>query len=224
MCGRYTITVSMEELMRIYNTPDMTIVNYAPKYNAAPTQYIPAVIGSGPGNRIGQLRWGLVPSWAKDDKSGGKMINIRAETLTSKPSFRRLLSSRRCVIPADGFYEWQNLGSAKQPMRILMRDGSVFSMAGIYDIWVDTEGKKLATCSIITTEPNELTAEIHNRMPVILRPEAVDPWLDRSNQDADRLAKLLKPYDPGEMRAYPVSAKVGNVRNDSRDLIDEVQP
>ncbi|WP_025702685.1 SOS response-associated peptidase, partial [Paenibacillus forsythiae] len=155
---------------------------------------------------------------------GGKMINIRAETLTSKPSFRRLLSSRRCVIPADGFYEWQNLGSAKQPMRILMRDGSVFSMAGIYDIWVDTEGKKLATCSIITTEPNELTAEIHNRMPVILRPEAVDPWLDRSNQDADRLAKLLKPYDPGEMRAYPVSAKVGNVRNDSRDLIDEVQP
>ncbi|WP_036638784.1 SOS response-associated peptidase, partial [Paenibacillus durus] len=171
--------------------------------------------------RIGQLRWGLVPSWAKDDKSGGKMINIRAETLTDKPSFRRLLSSRRCVIPADGFYEWRNRGGSKQPMRILMRDGGIFSLAGIYDIWVDTDGKKLATCAIITTEPNDLTAEIHNRMPVILRPEDVGLWLERSIHDIDILAKLLKPFGAEKMKAYPVSTKVGNVRNDSKDLIDE---
>ncbi|AIQ12807.1 SOS response-associated peptidase [Paenibacillus durus] len=222
MCGRYTITVTMEELMLEYYTQDVTIVNYVPKYNAAPMQYIPSVISSGTGNRIGQLRWGLVPSWAKDDKSGSKMINIRAETLTVKPSFRRLLSSRRCVIPADGFYEWRNQGSSKQPMRILMRDGGIFSMAGIYDIWVDADEKKLATCAIITTEPNDLTAQIHNRMPVILRPEDVDRWLDRSNHDVDGLAKLLKPFDAEKMKAYPVSTKVGNVRNDSKDLLDEV--
>ncbi|BCG59162.1 SOS response-associated peptidase [Paenibacillus sp. URB8-2] len=221
MCGRYTITVALEELMLKYYTQDVTIKHYAPKYNAAPMQNLPAVIGTGAGNRVGELRWGLVPSWAADDRSGSKMINIRAETLQDKPSFKKLLSSRRCIIPADGFYEWRSQGGSKQPMRIMMRDGCVFSLAGIYDIWVNADGKKLGTCAIITTEPNALTAEIHNRMPVILRPEDENNWLERSNHDVDSLAKLMKPYDASKMRAYPVSAKVGNVRNDSKELLEE---
>ncbi|WP_339319307.1 SOS response-associated peptidase [Paenibacillus sp. FSL R10-2734] len=223
MCGRYTITVTMEELMVRYFANDSTIVHYAPKYNAAPMQQVPAVINTGSSNKLGELRWGLVPSWAKDDKIGSKMINARAESLLEKPSFKRLVSSRRCIIPSDGFYEWKVQGSSKHPMRIVMRDGGIFSMAGLYDIWMDPEGNKLSTCTIITTTPNDLMAEIHNRMPVILKPEDETEWLSRGNQDANSLMKLLKPYDQNQMRAYPVSTAVGNVRNDTKDLIEEVQ-
>ncbi|WP_339243261.1 SOS response-associated peptidase [Paenibacillus sp. FSL F4-0243] len=223
MCGRYTITVTMEELMVRYFANDSTIIHYAPKYNAAPMQQIPAVINTGSSNKLGELRWGLVPTWAKDDKIGNKMINARAESLLEKPSFKRLVSSRRCIIPSDGFYEWKVQGSSKQPMRIMMRDGGIFSMAGLYDIWMDPEGNKLSTCTIITTTPNELMAEIHNRMPVILKPEDETEWLDRGNQDNTSLIKLLKPYDQQLMRAYPVSTAVGNVRNDAKELIEEAQ-
>ncbi|MEK4293655.1 SOS response-associated peptidase [Paenibacillus sp. FSL R5-0914] len=223
MCGRYTITVTMEELMVRYFANDSTIIHYAPKYNAAPMQQIPAVINTGSSNKLGELRWGLVPSWAKDNKIGNKMINARAESLLEKPSFKRLVSSRRCIIPSDGFYEWKVQGSSKQPMRIVMRDGGIFSMAGLYDIWMDPEGNKLSTCTIITTTPNELMAEIHNRMPVILKPEDETEWLDRGNQDTTSLIKLLKPYDQQLMRAYPVSMAVGNVRNDAKELIEEAQ-
>jgi putative SOS response-associated peptidase YedK len=223
MCGRYTITVTMEELMVRYFANDSTIVHYAPKYNAAPMQQIPAVINTGSSNKLGELRWGLVPSWAKDDKIGSKMINARAESLLEKPSFKRLVSSRRCIIPSDGFYEWKVQSSNKQPMRIVMRDGGIFSMAGLYDIWMDPEGNKLSTCTIITTTPNDLMAEIHNRMPVILKPEDETEWLDRGNQDTTSLIKLLKPYDQQLMRAYPVSTAVGNVRNDAKELIEEAQ-
>lgn len=222
MCGRYTITVTMEELMLRYLTNDSTIEHYAPKYNAAPMQLIPAVINTGTSNKLGELRWGLVPSWAKDDKIGSKMINARAESLLDKPSFKRLVSSRRCIIPSDGFYEWKQQGSTKQPMRIVMRDGGIFSMAGLYDIWTDPEGNKLSTCTIITTTPNELMAEIHNRMPVILKPEDEAAWLSRDQQNSAELMELLQPYDPDQMRAYPVSPAVGNVRNDTKELIQEV--
>jgi putative SOS response-associated peptidase YedK len=223
MCGRYTITVTMEELMVRYFANDSTIVHYAPKYNAAPMQQIPAVINTGSSNKLGELRWGLLPSWAKDDKIGSKMINARAESLLEKPSFKRLVSSRRCIIPSDGFYEWKVQGNNKQPMRIVMRDGGIFSMAGLYDIWMDPEGNKLSTCTIITTTPNDLMAEIHNRMPVILKPEDETEWLDRGNQDSTSLIKLLKPYDQNKMRAYPVTTAVGNVRNDTKELIEEAQ-
>ncbi|ULO08755.1 SOS response-associated peptidase [Paenibacillus sp. 19GGS1-52] len=221
MCGRYTITVSMEELMLRYLTNDATIIHYAPKYNAAPMQYIPAVIHNGSHNKLGELRWGLIPSWAKDDKGGSKLINARAESLLEKPSFKRLISTRRCLIPADGFYEWKKLSHSKQPLRIIMRDGGIFSMAGLYDIWVDPTGKKLSTCTIITTTPNTLMADIHDRMPVILKPEAESEWLSRDNQDIPALMKLLKPYDTDRMRAYPVASAVGNVRNDFKELIAE---
>lgn len=221
MCGRYTITVTMEELMLRYFTNDSTIVHYAPKFNAAPTQYIPAVIHNGTHNKLGELRWGLVPSWAKDDKGGSKMINARAESLLEKASFKGLIRSRRCIIPADGFYEWKQMNGGKQPMRVVLQDRSIFSMAGLYDIWMDEAGNKLSTCTIITTEPNSLMADIHDRMPVILSPEAESQWLDRSNQDVSSLTRLLRPYDAAQMRAYPVSSEVGKVRNDYKELIKE---
>lgn len=221
MCGRYTITVTMEELMLRYFTDDSSIVHYAPKFNAAPMQHIPAVIHNGTSNKLGVLRWGLVPSWAKDDKVGSKMINARAESLLEKISFKGLIRSRRCLIPADGFYEWKQQAGGKQPMRIVMQDRSIFSMAGLYDIWTDASGNKLSTCTIITTEANSLMADIHDRMPVILSPETEAQWLDRSNQDIPSLMRLLRPYDAAHMHAYPVSSEVGNVRNDYKELIKE---
>ncbi|MFF2911228.1 SOS response-associated peptidase [Paenibacillus sp. NPDC057934] len=221
MCGRYTITVSIEELMLRYLTNDASIPYYAPRYNAAPMQHIPAVIHTGTGNRIGELRWGLVPSWAQDDKIGSKMINARGESLLEKASFKKLVATRRCLIPADGYYDWKKEDGRKQPLRIGMRDSGIFSMAALYDIWMDPRGQKLATCTIITTTPNTLMAEIHDRMPVILRPEDESDWLGRDNHDVQNLLKLLKPYDSAKMRAYPVASAVGNVKNDYPELLKE---
>ena len=223
MCGRYTITVSLEELLFRYLTKDSSMLHYAPKYNVAPMQPLPAVIHNGSENRLGELRWGLVPSWAKDQKLGSKMINARSETLLEKASFKRLVSTRRCIIPADGFYEWKKQGSSKQPMRIVMCDGDIFSMAGLYDIWIDPDGKKVSTCTIITTTPNSLIADIHDRMPVILRRDDEAEWLSRDNHDESSLMALLRPYEADKMHAYPVSSAVGNVRNDSKELIEEIE-
>lgn len=220
MCGRYTIVVSIEELMLRYLS-DLPTSPYTPRYNVAPMQQVLAVVNDGERNRLGELRWGLVPSWASDEKIGSKMINARAETLLEKPSFRSLVARRRALVPADGFYEWKQNGGEKQPMRITMRDGGIFSMAALYDTWVAPDGRKLGTCTIITTTPNELMAGIHDRMPVIVRPEDEAFWLDRGNADTTGLMSLLRPYDAGRMRAYPVSRIVGNVKNDVPECIEE---
>lgn len=221
MCGRFTITDPIEEIMDRYMAAIADGFEYKPNYNAAPMQYIPTIIGSSNGNRLGYLRWGLVPSWADDQKIGNKMINARAETLAEKPAFRRLISSKRCTVPCSGFYEWKKVGSGKQPMRILMKDESIFSLAGLYDTWTDPDGNKLSTCAIITTEPNSLMADIHNRMPVILRPEDEAEWLNKES-DKESVLGLLIPYDAYEMRAYKVDSSVGNVKNNCEDLIKEV--
>ncbi|MFD0673768.1 SOS response-associated peptidase [Cohnella sp. GCM10027633] len=221
MCGRYTIVVSIEELMLRYLV-DMPITgHHTPRYNVAPMQQVLAVVNDGEKNRLGELRWGLVPSWASDDRVGSKMINARAETLLEKPSFRTLVARRRALVPADGFYEWKQAGDKKQPMRITMKDGGIFSMAALYDTWTSPEGRRISTCSIITTTPNELMADIHDRMPVIVRPEDEAFWLDRGNADTAGLMSLLQPYDAGAMRAYPVSPIVGNVKNDVPECIEE---
>ncbi|HBU81787.1 MAG TPA: SOS response-associated peptidase [Paenibacillus sp.] len=221
MCGRFTITDPIEEIMDRYYASIAEGFEYKPNYNAAPMQFIPTIIGSKDGNRLGSLRWGLVPNWAKDEKIGNKMINARAETLTEKPAFKRLLSSKRCIIPCSGFYEWKKDGSVKQPMRILMKDDSIFSLAGLYDTWIDPEGKKLSTCTIITTEPNRLMADIHDRMPVILRPQDEADWLNKE-LDKESVLRLLSPYEADEMIAYKVDSAVGNVRNNNEELIKEV--
>lgn len=149
------------------------------------------------------------------------MINARAETLREKPAFRRLFERKRCMIPADGFYEWKQMARGKQPMRITMRDGEPFAFAGLFDTWTAPDGHKLHTCTIITTRPNELVADIHDRMPVILRPEHESAWLDRDRFDAEWLQSLLVPYDPQAMKAYPVSAMVGNPKNDRPECLEE---
>jgi len=222
MCGRFTITAPIEEIIIRYYIDKSTIINYVPTYNAAPMQFVPAVVRSKNGNRLGELRWGLVPSWAKDHKIGSKMINARAETITEKPSFNKLLSSNRCIIPADGFYEWKQQNGSKQPYRVLLKDNGIFSFAGLYDVWIDPDGNKLATGTIITTEPNRLMADIHDRMPVILRSQDETEWLDRENTDVPSLLKLLRPYDADKMHAYPVSTAVGNVRNNFPELLREI--
>ncbi|GAA0135445.1 SOS response-associated peptidase [Paenibacillus sp. YSY-4.3] len=223
MCGRFTITVPYDELLIRYYINEETNIIYEPSYNAAPMQYIPAVVKGINGNRLGSLRWGLVPSWAKNDKIASKMINARAETITEKPSFNRLVASRRCIIPADGFYEWQQRGKSKQPFRITLKDEGIFSFAGLYDMWTDQSGNRLATCTIITTAPNSLMADIHDRMPVILQKEDEAEWLDRDNADVQALIRLLRPYDSNEMRAYPVSSEVGNVRNNYAKLLEKAR-
>ncbi|TDG00162.1 SOS response-associated peptidase [Paenibacillus piri] len=222
MCGRYTITVTLEELMFRFHLELPTSRYHIPRYNVAPMQMVMAIIHDGERNRIGELRWGLVPSWAKDEKMAASMINARSETLQEKPAFKNLIQRKRCLIPADGFYEWKKEGAAKQPMRIVMKDRRLFSMAGLYDTWLSGDGRKISTCTIITTEPNELMAPIHNRMPAILRPEDESAWLDRHTLDAQQLMPLLRPYDDAEMTAYPVPNAVGNVRNDSADCIADI--
>ncbi len=222
MCGRYTLIATLDELMFRYLAEQPMSLDFAPRYNAAPGQPLMAVIHDGKKNRLGELRWGLIPSWAKDGKAAGGIINARAETLLDKPSFQNLIARKRCIVPADGFYEWRRTGAKKQPMRIVLKNRSLFSMAALYDIWISPEGRKISTCAIITTAPNRLMAEIHDRMPAILRPEDEAVWLDRNNRDAVELQKLLKPYAAEEMIAYPVSSKVGNVRNDSAELIEEI--
>ncbi|PYI54316.1 SOS response-associated peptidase [Paenibacillus flagellatus] len=225
MCGRYTITISLEELMlRFHLDPDFQL-DYRPRYNVAPGQMVLAVVNDGRRNRLGELKWGLVPPWAQDETIGSKLINARAETVAEKPAFRLSLERKRCLLPADGFYEWKKAADGKKrPMRIVLRDESPFALAGLYETWTTPDGRKISTCTVVTTTPNRLVADIHDRMPVILRPEDESTWLDRDMRDTARLLDLLKPYPAEEMTAYPVAAAVGNVRNDGPDCIRPVEP
>ncbi|MGZ4107008.1 MAG: SOS response-associated peptidase [Tumebacillaceae bacterium] len=218
MCGRFTLTVTPDQLQLRFDAESLTF-EFEPRFNIAPGQPIAAVIADKGQRRIGQLRWGLVPFWAKDEKVGYKMINAKSETVQEKPAFKSPFLRKRCIIPADGFYEWQKTESGKQPMRIVMRDEAIFGLAGLYDTWTAPDGSKLHTCTILTTRPNELMSPIHDRMPVILRREDEAIWLDREKQDAELLQSLLVPYPQEEMRAYPVHSMVGNVKNEVPECI-----
>ncbi|GIO10756.1 putative SOS response-associated peptidase YoqW [Cohnella xylanilytica] len=214
MCGRYTITVTLEELLARYEAENMS-AEYQPRYNIAPGQMVPAVIAGAEGRRLGMLRWGLVPPWADDPKIGNRMINARAETLEERPAYRNAYRTKRCLIPADGFYEWKKIaGGPSRPFRITLRGGGLFSLAGLYETWTSPDGDRLHTCAVLTTEPNRLMADIHDRMPVILRKEDEDLWLDRRVREPAKLAGLLAPYPAEEMEAYEVGRLVGNVAND----------
>lgn len=216
MCGRYSLRVEMEELLSYYGLIQSSYV-YTPRYNIAPGQLITALIDSNGARRIGPLRWGLVPEWASDERIGNKMINARAETLSEKPAFRQSFSRRRCIIPADGYYDWKK--DTKQPYRITMNNQSIFSLAALYDTWISPDGSKLHTCTIITTESNDILSTIHDRMPVILPKEHHDIWLDRAT-DITLLQPLLIPFPNEQMATYPVSPMVGNVKNDVPACID----
>lgn len=185
---------------------------------------IAAVRSAGGANKLSPLKWGLVPSWAKDDSIGSKMINARAETLAEKPSFKNAFRSRRCIIPASGFYEWQKKGTgAKQPFYFYVKEKDVFGFAGLWEEWLDrTTGELLETCTIITTEANAVLEPVHDRMPVILQPKDYGQWLDEKEKNTDKLQKLLIPYSAGEMDSHAVSRNVNVPSADSAELIQKL--
>ena len=190
-----------------------------PRYNVAPTQTVIVVNDDG-SRHLTEMRWRLIPSWAKDPVIGNRMINARGETVATKPAFRAALRRRRCLIPADGFYEWQQQGRRKQPVYITLKTREPFSFAGLCESWTSPDGEEIKTCTIITTEANALLKPIHDRMPVILTKEAERVWLDPAIQDTERLLSLLVPYPAEEMEAYPVSTRVNNPRSDGPESIE----
>ena len=222
MCGRFTLTVTWEELLNRYLIDAASAAPFhTPRFNIAPTQMVAAVIHDGARRRIGQLRWGLIPSWAKDVSEGAKMINARSETISQKPAYKVPFQRKRCLIPADSFYEWKRSGSGKTPYRIGRADGSIFSMAGLYEMWNAPDGSRISTCTVITTEPNGLLEPIHNRMPVILSEEDEALWINQNTSSAV-LKQLLRPFPEQEMMAVRVSTTVNSVKNDSPECIRSI--
>jgi putative SOS response-associated peptidase YedK len=219
MCGRYVLAEINALAARFGVADDLPSV--APRYNVAPTQTMPVVVKHSP-NSLVLMRWGLVPSWAKEGKTEQTLINARAETLAQKPTFRRLLASQRCIVPASGFYEWQQTGAGKVPHYIGLKDEPLFGFAGLYDHWTDAQGAEVLSYTIITTAPNALMAPIHNRMPAILGRDEEEFWLNPDETEAERLLPLLKPYPAEQMKATPVSRAVNNVRNDGPGLVQAV--
>ncbi|MGC1309933.1 MAG: SOS response-associated peptidase [Phormidesmis sp.] len=219
MCGRYTQTKSGEAIARTFNLKEQP--DPQPRYNIAPTQPVSAIAQPGADREYRMFQWGLVPSWAKDPSIGNRMINARAETVAEKPSFRAPFKRRRCLILADGFYEWKREGKQKQPYYIQVGQ-DLFGFAGLWEKWESGDGSYLETCTILTTAPNELMETIHNRMPVIVHPEDYDLWLDPDLQDGRHLQHLLRPYEAEAMALYPVSNTVNSPRNETPECIEPI--
>jgi putative SOS response-associated peptidase YedK len=218
MCGRYRLSRRKQILEEHFDVVSGE-EDWAPRYNIAPTQAVPAIRQHPKEPRRGMslLRWGLIPSWAKDASGAARMINARAETAATLPAFRDALQRRRCLIPADGFYEWQRSGAAKQPYCFEVRDGELFAFAGLWDRWKDPSGQWVRSCSILTTTPNAVTSLVHDRMPVILNRHDYDLWLDPGMQNLSVVNDLLRPFDAHLMRCYPVSSRVNQVQNDDEE-------
>ena len=219
MCGRFTLTADSKKIQEAFpylNVPE----GLQGRYNVAPTQPVAVVPNDGK-NQLDFYLWGLIPSWAKDPEIGSRMINARAETLADKPSFRTAFRRRRCLVLADGFYEWRaEPGSKhKRPIYFRLKSGKVFGFAGLWENWHSPDGSEILSCTIITTGPNDLVREVHNRMPAILPEEAYSMWLDPGEQDPQALYPLLQPYRASEMTAYPVSTMVNSPENESPELI-----
>jgi putative SOS response-associated peptidase YedK len=222
MCGRYALATVGEALLEAFNvtTTDLDLGQLAPRYNIAPTQPVLAVRPTAvtPGRELVLLQWGLIPSWAKDTKMGARLINARAETVAEKPAFRAAFKRRRCIIPADGFFEWQKQNGTKQPMYIHAADQRPLGLAGLWEIWHSAAGDQLETCTILTTTPNSLLQPIHDRMPVILEPSDYDQWLTPDDKPENDL-HLLRPFPAEKMRAYPISNRVNSPANDDSHCI-----
>jgi putative SOS response-associated peptidase YedK len=223
MCGRYRLSRRKQFIQEHFDTSDE--VDWEPRYNIAPSQSV-GIIRQGrakPERRFSLARWGLIPYWAKDASIGYKLINARSETVGSKPAFREVFESRRCLILADGFYEWKRAEKAKQPFHFDLQDDSLFAFAGLWDRWKDASGQVVESCSILTTAPNSLLADVHDRMPVILSPEHYDLWLDPGFRRVDALKEMLNPFDATLMRRYPVSTRVNFVKNDDPECAAPLQ-
>ena len=235
MCGRFTLSSPAEIIAEVFETePDERLL---PRYNIAPSQPVavvraltdttantmPGATETVGGRELAHLKWGLIPSWAKDPSIGSRMINARAETVAEKPAYRAAFKRRRCVVPADGFYEWQRISGGKQPFYIGMAERRPFGMAGLWEHWEGPEGEAIDSCTILTTEPNEVLRPIHDRMPVILRPEDHELWLDPTVKDQARLLELLRPYAPAAMTAHAISTLVNNPKNDVIGCIEPLE-
>ena len=214
MCGRFTLFASPETIQAEFVLAEPP-ANLAPRYNIAPTQAVAVIANHDAERRLELFQWGLIPSWARDPSIGSRMINARAETLAEKPSFRTALRKRRCLILADGFYEWRKDNGGKTPFFIHLASRRPFALAGLWEVWQTPDGSALPTCTIITTGPNSLIAALHDRMPVILPPAAYAAWLDPAPLAPTDLAPLLVSYPAGEMALYPVSRTVNAPANDS---------
>ncbi|MGE7591704.1 SOS response-associated peptidase [Peribacillus frigoritolerans] len=222
MCGRFTLFTDIEEIKERFDIQGSFDEEYQFSYNIAPSQSVLSVINDGVGNRLGYLRWGLIPFWAKDEKAGYKMINARAETIAEKASFRNAYKKKRCLIIADSFYEWKKTPERKIPMRIKLKNHAPFGMAGLWESWKSPEGISIYSCSVITTVPNELMTSIHDRMPVILKPEDEKDWLNPSINDPAYLQQYLKSFDSEQMEAFEVSTDVNSTKNNTPNLIQQI--
>lgn len=221
MCGRFVIELTPDLVATFFGLASVPVL--PPRYNVAPTQIVPVIRQGVDGERrLVMMRWGLIPAWAKEVGAG--LINARAETVNEKPSFRQAFRQRRCIIPASGFYEWQKVGKGNVPYYIRMIDGAPMPFAGIWESWRAPEGQVLESCAILTTNANATVAPIHERMPVILSPDAFLPWLDPNLHDAAHLTALLAPCPPGHVEVYPVSSLVNSPANDSPACIEPVSP
>ncbi|MCZ6905774.1 MAG: SOS response-associated peptidase [Deltaproteobacteria bacterium] len=220
MCGRYTQTASPENLMFRFGLTDQGFT-VQPRYNLAPGQDAPTVISEGP-RVLRMMHWGLVPSWAKDASIGNRMINARAETLTEKRTFKALLDRKRCLVLADGFYEWQKRERGKLPIRFVLKDRGPFAFAGLWDSWRKPDGSELQSFTIITTGANDLLRPVHERMPVILDRKCEEEWLDLDLKNTAKLIPLLKAYPSRDMEAYCVSKMVNSPTNDRPECIQAV--
>jgi putative SOS response-associated peptidase YedK len=219
MCGRYSVGVSVEELEQIFEAPVSSAVKL-PRWNVAPTQDAPVVaLGREGGRRILPVRWGLVPHWADDASVGARHINARAESVETTPAFRDAFARRRCLVPADGFYEWTRAEGRKQPWWIHHRQGGLLALAGVLDRWQTPQGVPLQTFAILTTRPNATVAPLHDRMPLVLEPTDWDAWLDPATP-LDRLRPLLRPAADGLLEARAVSGAVNRVENDDARCVD----
>jgi len=218
MCGRFTLTVDPADLIEQFGLAGPPPGGLGPRYNIAPTQSV-AVVANEAERTLELFKWGLIPAWAKDPKIGNSLINARAETLAEKPAFRAALKRRRCLVLADGFYEWQKLPTGKQPMYIQLQDGRPFAFAGLWETWKAGAGPVLKTCTLITTAPNALMAEIHNRMPVILQPADYAAWLTPGELPAVEALALLHAYPAEAMQARPVSTAVNSPAHDAPELV-----
>jgi len=218
MCGRFTITLEPAFFQQEFNLGEVPS-EWTPRYNAAPGQNIPVVRNPSSRN-VNMFHWGLIPFWAKDKNIGYRMINARSETIQEKPSFSNAFKQRRCLILADGFYEWQkpaSKGAPKSPFRFILKGNQPFAFAGLWETWRNEKEEEILSCAIITCEPNELIRKVHNRMPVILNKEGCWQWLEDRAPDA--LQEMLRPYPAEQMDAYPVSQRVNNPRMDDKEVI-----
>ncbi|MDE2836112.1 MAG: SOS response-associated peptidase [Chloroflexota bacterium] len=217
MCGRYSLIADIGQLALRFEF-DAYGLAQPPRYNIAPTQPVLTVRSGGP-RRASYMRWGLIPSGARTAPSGAPIINTRAETVAERPNFRASLLRRRCLIPADGFYEWRRTGAARQPVRVTLASGEPFALAGLWDAWRDPRGEVVESCTIITTDANDLLQPVHDRMPVILPEEFESLWLDEQMQDAAALASMLGPYPSERMETCEISTLVNSAHNDGPELI-----